>query len=195
MRKWSRVRFPNTSVFPAFSDECLGADIPLRQRFKSSCVEEITRVYPHIVKLRIGADPNTFISHQNTSPKEPNILSQRFICLCRRIATPWNYRKMPDKGILSYNMRINKGTDLTENPNGFKECAISELHVAEGGSHLSKMMNSNTQHRGPCFGEMAEAQAIDWVCARWLSVRQVSKDTMKLCGYTLEGEYMTKMSP
>ena len=112
------------------------------------------------------------------------------------------YDRMLNLGgyIIGYvRLRINKGADLTENPIPELQNAaiIRELHVYGKivPTYLSKLMNSNTQHRGigKSLVKMAEARAIDNGIYKVAIISGAGvRGYYEKFGYTLEGEYMTK---
>ena len=112
------------------------------------------------------------------------------------------YRNMLKLGghIIGYiRLRINHGTDMTENPiDELKNAAIiRELHVYGKvvPTYLSKMMNSNTQHRGigRRLVKMAEAQAVDSGIRKMSIISGAGvRGYYEKLGYSLEGEYMTR---
>ena len=98
-----------------------------------------------------------------------------------------------------FRLRINKGSDLTDNPiPELKNAALGrELHVYGKvvPTYLSKLMMSNTQHRGigRRLVRMAEARAIDHGIYKMAIISGAGvRGYYEKLGYTLEGEYMTK---
>ena len=112
------------------------------------------------------------------------------------------YRRMLQMGghIIGYiRLRINHGIDMTDNPiSELKNAAIiRELHVYGKvvPTYLSKLMNSNTQHRGigKSLVKMAEARAIDHGVYKMAIISGAGvRGYYEKLGYSLEGEYMTK---
>ena len=112
------------------------------------------------------------------------------------------YRNMLKLGghIIGYiRLRINHGTDMTENPiDELKNAAIiRELHVYGKvvPTYLSKMMKSNTQHRGigRSLVKMAEARAVDSGIRKMSIISGAGvRGYYEKLGYSLEGEYMTR---
>ena len=112
------------------------------------------------------------------------------------------YRRMLQMGghIIGYiRLRINRGADLTDNPiNELKNAAIiRELHIYGKvvPTYLSKLIESNTQHRGigKRLVKLAESQAIDCGLYKMAIISGAGvRGYYETLGYTLEGEYMTK---
>ena len=186
-----------------------GANVPhMRQKIQKQMALE--GEYCKCIRCREIKDRHVdlehvyFYDHEYEAQKgKENFITAVYLPLPEDRYTPSEeYRNMLKLGghIIGYvRLRINQGTDMTENPiEELKNAAIiRELHVYGKvvPTYLSKMMNSNTQHRGigRRLVKLAEARAIE------AGVRKMSiisgagvRGYYEKLGYILEGEYMTK---
>lgn len=150
----------------------------------------LEHVYFNEIKYEAQGGTEYFISAiYLPPPDDPYKIDDEY----RRMLELWGY-------IIGYvRVRINHGEDLTNNSiEELKNSAIiRELHIYGKvvPTYLSKLMNSNTQHRGigRRLVKMAEAKAIDHGIYKMAIISGAGvRGYYEKLGYSLEGEYMTK---